>query len=107
MAKAQGKHLGRVVKSLPDEFNAVYERLQNRELTYNSAAAALHVTEGQFRGMLHKYRYGKKCNNTLIRSVILHHLERIKQHLRNAGSDETALETPACFTYKGGKLIFM
>lgn len=59
VAKAQGKHLGRVAKPLPEDFYDVYERLQNRELTYYTAAAALQVTEGQFRGMLHKYRHGK------------------------------------------------
>lgn len=58
IAKAQGKHLGRVAIPLPKEFFPVYEKLILHEYTYKTAAKALGVTEGQFRSMLRKHRHG-------------------------------------------------
>ena len=56
IAKAQGKHLGRVANPLPKGFEEVYARLCKRELTYKEASKELNLTDGQFRGIVARYR---------------------------------------------------
>ena len=56
IAKAQGKHLGRVAKPIPPEFYEVYEKFEDGDLTQITASKALGVTVGQFRNMVAKHR---------------------------------------------------
>lgn len=65
LAKAQGKHLGRIAKPLPEEFYTVYEKIQNRELTYQKAADALGIRVGQLRTMLRKHRRNIEKENEI------------------------------------------
>lgn len=59
IAKARGKHLGRIPKPLPEGFPAIYQKWLAREHTLATASQALGVTVSAFRHMICKYR--KNC----------------------------------------------
>lgn len=56
IARAQGKHLGRFPKPIPEEFYSVYKKWENRELTLESAGKAMGITVSAFRNMIRKYK---------------------------------------------------
>lgn len=60
IARAQGKHLGRFPKPIPEEFYPVYKKWENRELTLESAGKAMGITVSAFRNMIRKYKKEKE-----------------------------------------------
>lgn len=60
IAKAQGKHLGRLPNPLPKNFHDIYIQIEKKKITYHAAATELSLTDGQLRGILYRYRKKKK-----------------------------------------------
>ncbi len=56
LAKAQGKHLGRIPKPLPEGFLAIYQKWIAGEYTLATASQTLGVSVSSFRHMICKYR---------------------------------------------------
>lgn len=56
IAKANGKHLGRFPKPIPDEFYPVYKKWERRELTLETASKRMGITVSAFRNMIRKHK---------------------------------------------------
>jgi DNA invertase Pin-like site-specific DNA recombinase len=59
-AKARGKHLGRPKLDFPDNWIAVYQRWQNKEITAVAAMQKLHLKKTSFYKLIRRYESGTK-----------------------------------------------
>ncbi len=55
LAKANGKHLGRIPKPIPQDFFPLYQRVLNKEISQAHAYRTLGVTRSAFKNMIRKY----------------------------------------------------